>query len=81
MTYKNTRRGNTQTVQVRRNIFFTSPLEGEDVRKTDEGALKRKTLFCTPSPRCWRTRPPPPGVKTTTSAKVTLLTDRKFIPF
>ena len=63
MTQRNTRRGFTQTVQVGRDLFFTSPLEGEDVRRIDEGVLKRKALFCTPSPRCWRTRPLPPGAR------------------
>ena len=44
-----TRRGNTQTVQVGRNMFFTSPLEGEDVRRTDEGVLL-KSLLTPPHP-------------------------------
>ena len=65
MQNNNTRRGNTQQVQVGRNLFFTSPLEGEDVRRTDEGVLKRKLLFCTPSPRCLRTRPLPQGARET----------------
>ena len=42
-------RGNTQTVQVGRNMFFTSPLEGEDVRRTDEGVLL-KNLLTPPHP-------------------------------
>ena len=67
MQNNNTRRGNTQQVQVGRNLFFTSPLEGEDVRRTDEGVLKRKLLFCTPSPRCLRTRPLPQGARKPTN--------------
>ena len=58
--------GFTQAVQVRWNMFFTSPLEGEDVQRTDEGVLKRNSLFCTPSPRCYRTRPLPQGARVTT---------------
>ncbi len=37
----------------------------EDVRRPGEGVLKRKTLCCTPSPRCWRTRPLPQGARGT----------------
>ncbi len=64
MEHTNTRRGFTQHV-VGETFLFTSPLAGEDVRRTDEGVLKRKTLFCTPSPRCLRTRPLPQGARGT----------------
>ena len=44
-----TRWGNTQTVRVERDMFFTSPLEGEDVRRTDEGGVL-KSLLTPPHP-------------------------------
>ncbi len=73
MNNPNTWRGNTQTVQLGRNMSFTSPLAGEDVRRTDEGVLKRNTLFCIPSPRCLRTRPLPQGARRGTAHGFTLI--------
>ena len=40
MAHKNTRRGFTQII-VGKNTLFTSPLEGEDVRRTEEGAWNK----------------------------------------
>ncbi len=60
------RRGNTQEViQTGKNMLFPSPLAGEVARSADERVLKGNTLFCAPSPRCWRTRPLPPGARRT----------------
>ncbi len=72
MKTQNARRGFTQLI-VKGSNLFTSPLAGEDVRRTDEGVLKRNTLFCTPSPRCLRTRPLPQGARMRTAHGFTLI--------
>ena len=62
MTVKNTRRGFTQLI-VGENALFTSPLEGEDVRRTEEG-VANKPFFTPPLPAFGH--PLPPGARKTT---------------
>lgn len=64
MNQSNTRRGFTQeVVQGEWNRRSASPLEGEDVRRTDAG--KKKNIILTPSPRALRS-PLPQGARGTT---------------
>ncbi len=62
MTHKNTRRGFTQVI-VGDNTLFTSPLEGEDVRRTEEGAWN-KSFMAPPLPAFGH--PLPQGARITT---------------
>ena len=54
-----------KAVQVRWNMFVTSPLEGEDVQRTDEGVVN-KLFFTPPLPAFGH--PLPPGARKTTHA-------------
>ncbi len=61
MINQNTRRGFTQLL-VGDNTLFTSPLEGEDVRRTDEGVFNKP--FLTPPLPAFG-HPLPPGARKT----------------
>ena len=58
-----TRRGQTQKdVQVAWNRRVASPLEGEDIRRRDEGGCKKEHFILSPSPRALR-NPLPQGTR------------------
>ncbi len=80
MENKNTRRGFTQQIfHTGQNMPFTSPLEGEDVRRTDEGETDGNTyLFCGKkdailSPHPAFGHPLPQGARKTTHGGFTLI--------
>ncbi len=70
MTKEHTRRGNTQETLYAGgnvNVLFTSPLEGEDVRRTDEGETKGE--FLTRHGRNYAGRSPHPALCAALSLK------------